>query len=555
MFRPSVGRERLAPGMVQQISAVHYLEPRRRFRDLNDASHAVEIHVVSAINRRVIFGPLHQADKRIAPMLSGINLSLLPYVAVGEIEELEILTGEVFLDGLDERTRNCIVVVQPGCDEVRKSVHKIGNRRSYHGLVEHAVEIDWPERFPFAESLHSFQQSDRHSRMTKNNPVEIGIRLAVNGWKTEALEEVEAMLQPIPAWRRILLDSYIETRQDEMPEPGHETYPIRMPGWSIEELRKAAVISRAIDGCRAPRRKRRIVSPLDLSLRAAVPLFDGLGGGTRAVLVRQFLRDLGFDECSHLEWRLEHKLVQALVLHSYLPDAVPVTRGFAAALFGQVPDNVRPFLNSEFPRGYVIKAALGDSSGESPNGAGTVAIQRNPQEGALRLPEQLIDEEYVIQEQICIAQEYRIHSLEDLVIEDLTFHRYGGGSIPGERNAPNAFVQSALHLLPDAMVGGSLLAWDVALTPDGGFAIVEVNFSGFHPVYKRGFHCSGYFHDYNWGACDTARLLNHVARRDDVDVVVHADAPDYPEENRFYADVANWQRRHQEAAALVCNKL
>lgn len=104
MFRPSVGRERLAPGMVQQISAVHYLEPRRRFRDLNDASHAVEIHVVSAINRRVIFSPLHQADKRIAPVLSGINRSLLPYVTVGEIEELEILTGEVFLDGLDERT-------------------------------------------------------------------------------------------------------------------------------------------------------------------------------------------------------------------------------------------------------------------------------------------------------------------------------------------------------------------------------------------------------------------------------------------------------------------
>jgi hypothetical protein len=115
-------------------------------------------------------------------------------------------------------------------------------------------------------------------------------------------------------------------------------------------------------------------------------------------------------------------------------------------------------------------------------------------------------------------------------------------------------VQSALDLLPDAMVGGSLLAWDVALTRDGQFVIVEVNFSGFHPVYKRGFHCSGYFHDYNWGACDTARLLNHVARRDDVDVVVHADAPDYPEENRFYADVANWQRRHQETAALVCSK-
>ncbi|MGC9949062.1 MAG: hypothetical protein ABSF64_22060 [Bryobacteraceae bacterium] len=320
-----------------------------------------------------------------------------------------------------------------------------------------------------------------------------------------------------------------------------------MPRWSLEELRKAAGIAAAIEGCRAPRR-RRAVAQVDLSLRAAIPLLDGLGGGTRAVLVRQLLRALGFDERSHLEWRLEHKLVQGLVLHAYLPGMVPVTRGLAAALFGQDPDGVQNYLDCELPGGYVVKTALGDSSGESPDGAGTQVIPKYALEGARALPPRLIDEEYVIQERIPIAREYRVHSLEDLVIEDLTFHRYTGGSIPGERDAPNCFVQSALDRLPDALVGGSLLAWDVALTPAGSFTIVEVNFSGFHPVFKRGFHCSGYFHDYNWGACDTARLLNHVARTDGVDVVVHADAPDYPEENCFYADVAAWQARHRTAA-------
>ena len=62
--------------------------------------------------------------------------------------------------------------------------------------------------------------------MCSSDLVEIGIRLAANRWKTEALEEVEAMLQPIQAWRLTLLNSYIETRQNEMPEPAHETYPI-----------------------------------------------------------------------------------------------------------------------------------------------------------------------------------------------------------------------------------------------------------------------------------------------------------------------------------------
>ena len=134
------------------------------------------------------------------------------------------------------------------------------------------------------------------------------------------------------------------------------------------------------------------------------------------------------------------------------------------------------------------------------------------------------------------------------MIPDLTFRRYDAGSIIDEREAPNAFVKSLLDRLPDALVGGSLLAWDIALRPSGEFAVIEVNFSGFHPAFKRGFHCSGYFHDQHWGACDTARLLNYVARSDGVEVIAEADAPEYPVENRFYAEVAAWQQRHRGLA-------
>jgi hypothetical protein len=320
-----------------------------------------------------------------------------------------------------------------------------------------------------------------------------------------------------------------------------------MPLWSPAELRQVAAVTADIDRCPVPRRRRPLNAPLELSLSDAIPLLDGLGAGTRAVLVRQFLQGLGFDERRFLPWRLEHKLIQALVLQSYLPGIVPVTTGLNARIAGIDPAAVRETLAAEFSGGFLIKTALGEASGESRNGDRSEEVLRAIQEGARTvMPRPLLDEEYIIQERIWIEKEYRVHTLEDLVIEDLTFHRFGAGSIPGERDAPNAFVQSVIDRLPDGIVRGSLLAWDIALTPGRGFIIVEVNFSGYQPDYNPGFHCSGFYHDAKWGACDTARLLNHVARLDGVDVIVRADAPDHPLENQFYADAAAWQQRHNE---------
>ena len=315
-----------------------------------------------------------------------------------------------------------------------------------------------------------------------------------------------------------------------------------MPGWIPHELHQIAPLTASIGACKLPRTRPPLSSALTLSLSQAIPLLADLGGATRAVLVRQLLRSLGFDEYRYVPWRLEHKLVQALVMHSYLPGIMPVTAGLNSFLAN---GNAAAIQNGN----YFVKPALGDSSGEYPNCVEPVSlVSRINHE-----PLSLLDEEYIIQERILIAREYRVHSLEDLVIEDLTFRRYEGGSIPRERDPVNAFVQSILDRLPDGLVGASLLAWDVALTPEGTFIVIEVNFSGFHPVFKRGFHCSGYYHDQKWGACDTARLLNHVARTHRVDVFVLADSPDRPYENWFYAETAAWQRRHKAARCLTAH--
>ena len=321
-----------------------------------------------------------------------------------------------------------------------------------------------------------------------------------------------------------------------------------MPQWLPEEISQIAAVVTEIANCGLPRRRQPLTSRLNLSLSEALGLVEGLGGSTRALPVRQLLRALGFDEARHLQWRMEHKLLQALVLRTWIPEIIPVTCGLQALARKHDAPGIGQFLADNFPDGYLLKAALGDSSGEAGggyNGEAFLAAIDSPSGS------KILDEKTIVQERIVIATEYRVHSLEEDVIEDLTFRRYHGGSIVGERDEPNAFVTSVLRRLPNGLVGGSLLAWDIALQPSGEYKIIEVNFTGFHPVFKRGFHCSGYFHDRNWGACDTARLLNHVARKDGVEVVAEPDAPDHIPDNRFYHETANWQLRHLGKAVAL----
>jgi ATP-grasp domain, R2K clade family 2 len=324
-----------------------------------------------------------------------------------------------------------------------------------------------------------------------------------------------------------------------------------LPQWIPEELCQIEAVAAEIANCGLPRRRQPLTSRLNLRLSEGLGLVEGLGGSKRALPVRQLLRALGFDEARHLQWRMEHKLVQALVLQSSIPEIIPVTCGIDSLARRHGPRGVRQFLAEDFPGGYILKTALGDSSGEAGGGINAEAVLCGLESREAPQPGRLLDEKIVVQKRIAIATEYRVHSLEEDVIDDLTFRRYEGGSIAGERDGPNAFVMSVLRRLPDGLVGGSLLAWDIALQPSGEYTIIEINFTGFHPAFKRGFNCSGYFHDPKWGACDTARLLNHVARKDGVDVIAEPDAPEYPVDNGFYREVANWQLRHRGLAVPI----
>jgi hypothetical protein len=299
-----------------------------------------------------------------------------------------------------------------------------------------------------------------------------------------------------------------------------------------------------IDAFAGPRRRPPLNCDLELALSAAIPLLNDLAASTRALPTRQLLRALNFDERRLGEWRLEHKLVQALVFRHYSPESLPVTCGFDDLVQGVEARGFRDLLRARFPRGYVIKTALGDGSSNDCD-ARTEAALKWMESGARTVPvsNSPTDEEFIVQERLAIRHEYRVHTVEDRVIEDLTVRRHAGAVGPGERSGPNAYVQSILERLPAGITAGSILAWDVALTVSGSISVVEVNIGGIHTVHNPGFHSSGYYHHKHYGSVYTARLLKFIERTHDCRIGLIPDAPDYPVENAYYADVADWKDR------------
>jgi ATP-grasp domain, R2K clade family 2 len=316
-----------------------------------------------------------------------------------------------------------------------------------------------------------------------------------------------------------------------------------------KESRQAADIAASIRAFEAPRRKTPSHTMLYLPVSQGEALSEGRASNYRAMLTRQICRGLSFDEHRHFNWRLEHKLVQALALNHFRPGVAPDSRGLGRQLQSIAPEFLRTTLERHFPRGFFIKPTLGDSSGDDEKSDRTRNVLAAVESGEMLAgaPSCISEEAWVIQERVPIRREYRVHSLQDRIIHDLTFRRYIPGNIPGERDAPNAFIQSLLDRLPAAFVTESLLGWDVALTTSGRFVVIEVNFCGFHPVYRRGYQCSGYFLDKDWGASNVARLLRFIERAYGMKVSIELDGPESPA-RQFYADAIRWKALYDSGA-------
>lgn len=317
-----------------------------------------------------------------------------------------------------------------------------------------------------------------------------------------------------------------------------------MANCMAEEIEQVASRIRDIDECSLPRRITPHERVIPILLSEAETLKTDFSGTYRVLFVRQLYKALQLDEHQQLKWRLEHKLVQALILNHYLPVSVPVTRGLARQIHAYGRGSLRERLHQEFSNGFYIKSALGHSSGDLGVSDMSDELLSAIEAGEMVEGDHLhiLNEQWVVQERIPIETEYRVHSFEDRVIEDQTFRRYGKGDIPGERDVPNAYMQSLLDRLPSALIRSSLCGWDIALTTEGKFIVIEANFSGFHQVFRRGFQCSGYFQDPDWGAKSIASLVQFIEKGYDLTITIGLDTEAESEESRFYSDIIQWKQ-------------
>ena len=314
--------------------------------------------------------------------------------------------------------------------------------------------------------------------------------------------------------------------------------------WNDSELAYAAALVSRMRSEPGPARTR-VVHDIALRVSDAIPLLPGLPipRNHGSLLVRQLFKSMGLDEERIFQWRVEHKLVQALVLQHCVPGCVPVTRGLEHELRGLTPTEACRRLSALHGADVLIKSSLGEASGEmSQVDQYEAALAACTAGEALHYGDDGDDEageRFILQERIGIRHEYRVHSFEDAVIPELTFRRYQPeDTLPSERTQPDAFVRAVLEQLPAALVRDTMYGWDVAVDESDRWYVIDANPAGFHPVHKRGFQCSGFLQAPRWAAPVAARLLESVSRQYGIEIDIELDAPEHREVTRAYRRVA-----------------
>ncbi len=307
-------------------------------------------------------------------------------------------------------------------------------------------------------------------------------------------------------------------------------------GESREDREWLDDLTASIDSVRLPRRRPRFAAPVPARLDKDDPLRSQITGSFGVYAVRALWKALGFDEHRKFRWRLEHKLVQSRVFNHYLGHEFPTSWGVGSLLRRGLRG---PLIDAILSDGVFAKEALGHLSGDFGEAEATHEILENLffHSAEPPRPETPIDEKWIVQERIAVEREYRVHSFEDVVLPGMTFDRYGPGSVPEGREEVNSYVESLLARLPDALVGESLYAWDVARLAGGRYRVIEVNLVGFHPVYERGFQASGFFQYHPHGPPLLAELLGYAEATYHVQVELSDDWEGEPNRDTSYLRV------------------
>lgn len=232
--------------------------------------------------------------------------------------------------------------------------------------------------------------------------------------------------------------------------------------------------------------------PHNFQLEPDVELISNLSGNYGALFIRALLGKLGLNEHHLFKWRLEHKLNQFYVLNHYCPGCMPETLSLASVLSDKDGlEKIKSLLNV----GFFIKATLGDASLANNNWDRTGELNE-----ILKIEKDTLDSQqpYILQKKLQLDSEYRIHTFCRDIIPGLTFTTQGSKKINIKLRA-EIFLKQVLDSLPNSITNGALIAWDVGYDKNNGYAIIEANFTGYHPEYRAGFQTTGYVDNHKYG--------------------------------------------------------
>ena len=237
-------------------------------------------------------------------------------------------------------------------------------------------------------------------------------------------------------------------------------------------------------------------------LQAYPSVINNLVGGIGVLFIRALLCEMGINEHHIFRWRMENKFIQYLVLSHYNPGSMPTT----ISLTDQLKETTGiQGVKALFKAGFFLKATLSERTGFTKNFDRTADFEKIIKNMSfIHSPH---NEKWILQKRMSIKNEFRVHTFNNEILFGLTFLISG---IDLSFNEPEAFLQKMLKKLPDAILQGSLIAWDIALTVENQYYIIESNFTGFHPEFKYGYQTSGYFQEPIYGPIICAWFNNYV---------------------------------------------
>lgn len=276
------------------------------------------------------------------------------------------------------------------------------------------------------------------------------------------------------------------------------------------------------------------------ALREDLHLVSDLSGNIGALFIRAILSRLNVNEHHLVKWHLENKYRQYQILNYYAPGAMPETIGLYE-LFNR--DNGIQQVKSLCENGFFIKAALGDGSGRAKSFDKTNELDEIIKSYK---EEHEAQEKWILQEKLDLISEFRIHTFGRDLLYGLTFKIEGhdtSNSIDAEE-----FVEAVLATLPDTILLGTLIGWDIGITSNNRYYVIEANITGIHSVFNPGFQTSGYFGDGQYGPIMCAWINNYFRNKykisiDDVETGLRSTDPFYSD---FLFYVSIFKNEHFE---------